>query len=101
MSWNIEQSNMNTDLVLQRHIDITNRERKDFINYNYWYEVIDGVYVEQSDFMQNNKVGENNNDNVQQNSVQNQIRPSRPRFNNIEMEDTNLVRADRKVLFNK
>jgi hypothetical protein len=85
-SWNVEQSNMNTDIVLHRHFDITNRERKEFINYHYWYEIIDGVYVEQSDFMQNNNVGKNNNDNVQQNPVQDQIRPSRPRFNNNGME---------------
>ncbi len=36
--------------------------------------------------MHNNKVGENNKENVQQNSVQDHIRPSRPRFNNNGMK---------------
>jgi hypothetical protein len=42
------------------HFDITNRQRKEFINYHFWYEEIDGVYVEQSDFIHENNVDENN-----------------------------------------
>jgi hypothetical protein len=56
LSWNVCQSIMNTDIVLQRHFDITNRQRKEFINYHFWYEEKDGVYVEQSDFIQKKNI---------------------------------------------
>ncbi len=76
---------MTKSISLPKFLD-TNRERKDFINYHYWNEKKDGVYVEQSDFIQDNIVKENNIENDQQNPAQDQIRPSHPRFNYNGME---------------
>ena len=58
---------LNTDIVLQKHYDISSNN-KEFLNCHYWYELIEGAYIEQNDMPKSNQ-------NVQQNKeiVQKQI----------------------------
>ena len=66
---------LNTDIVLQKHYDISSNN-KEFLNCHYWYELIEGAYIEQNDMPKSNQ-------NVQQNKeiVQKQINNNLNRFN--------------------